>query len=90
MTDAMKSLASLVRGTLKCGIKVNFTEAELKLMGIKVPKSKMHLIKQEEPIKSYTFKLPVRIVERLKRGALAAHKPYNMYVSEALARIAAQ
>ena len=32
MTGAMKSLASVVEGSLKCGLKVSFTERELKAM----------------------------------------------------------
>jgi len=40
MTKAMKSLASIVKSSLRAGLKVSFTEEELKVMGIKVPKSK--------------------------------------------------
>jgi len=41
MTKAMKSLASIVKSSLRAGLKVSFTEEELKVMGIKVPKSKL-------------------------------------------------
>jgi len=46
MTEAMKSLASIVRGSLKAGLRVSFTEEELKSIGIKAPKAKLRLIKQ--------------------------------------------
>jgi hypothetical protein len=36
MTGPMKSLASIVRSSLKTGLKVSFTKKELKMMGIKV------------------------------------------------------
>ena len=91
MTRLMKSIASLTRGFLKCGIKVSFTEAELKEMGIKVPKSKLHLVKPEIPqemLRACTFRLPVRTIDLLKRKAVAAHKPYNVFVNEVLARAA--
>jgi len=86
MTEAMKSLASIVRGSLKAGLKVSFTEEELKSIGIKVPKSKRHLIKQPKPaFKVCTFKLPVQTIDSLKKKAVAVHKPYNVFVGELLA-----
>ena len=89
MTGAMKSLASIVRSSLKADLKVSFTEEELKIMGIKVPKSKQHLIKQPQPtFKICTFKLPIQTIDLLKRKAIAAHKPYNAFVNEVLARAA--
>ena len=87
----METLADLVKGSLKAGGSVSFTEAELKEMGIKVPKSKLHLVKPEIPqemLRACTFRLPVRTIDLLKRKALAAHKPYNVFVNEVLARAA--
>lgn len=68
MTSAMKSIASFTRGMLKCGIKVNFTEEDLKLMGIKVSKSKLHLIKPSEETfeNSINIKLPVKDLRAYK------------------------
>jgi len=91
MTEAMKSLASIVKGSLRAGLKVSFTEKELKKMGIKVPKSKLHLIKsdtRQDDFKVCTFKLPVRIVSGLKQKAVKASKPYNVFVGEVLAMAA--
>ena len=91
MTSAMKSAVSFTRGMLKCGLKVSFTETELKEMGIKVPKSKLHLVKPEisqEMLRVCTFRLPVRTIDLLKRKAVAAHKSYNVFVNEVLARAA--
>jgi hypothetical protein len=50
MTGAMKSLASVVEGSLKAGLKVSFTEKELKGMGIKVAKTKLHLVRPEAEV----------------------------------------
>jgi len=36
MTGPMKSLASIIRSSLKAGMKVSFAKKELKMMGIKV------------------------------------------------------
>jgi len=91
MTEAMKSITSFIKGSLKCGLKVSFTERELKAMGIKVPKSKLHLVKPEalrEDFKVCSFKLPVRIIDGLKRKAVKASKPYNVFVGEVLATAA--
>jgi len=86
MTRAMKSLASIVKSSLRAGLKVSFTEEELKVMGIKVPKSKLHLIKQPQAaFKVCTFKLPVQTIDLLKKKAIAVHKPYNAFVGELLA-----
>ena len=72
MTGAMKSLASIVKSSLKAGLKVSFTEEELKAMGIKVPKSKQHLIKQPQAaFKVCTFKLPIQTIDLLKKKATA-------------------
>jgi hypothetical protein len=87
MSPLMKNLADLIKGTLKAGVSVSFTEAELKDMGIKVPKSKLHLVKQPQAaLKACTFKLPVQTIDLLKRKAVAAHKPYNVFVNDILAR----
>jgi len=89
MSSLRKSVSNLVRGFLKVGANVSFTEAELKDMGIKVPKSKLHLVKQpEQSFKMCSFKLPVRTIDRLKKKALASHKPYNVFVGELLATAA--
>jgi hypothetical protein len=69
MTGAMKSLASIVRSSLKAGLSVSFTEEELKSIGIRVPKSKRHLIKQTPP----------QTIDLFKKKAVAVHKPYNVY-----------
>jgi len=93
MTEAMKSITSLIKGSLKCGLKVSFTEKELKGMGIKVAKSKLHLVKPEashEDFKVCSFKLPVRIIDGLKQKAVKASKPYNVFVGEVLAMAARQ
>jgi len=86
VSKAMKSLASIVRGSLKAGLSVSFTEEELKSIGIKVPKSKLHLIKQPKTaFKVCSFKLPIKTVALLKKKAVAVHKPYNVFVGELLA-----
>jgi hypothetical protein len=86
MTGAMKSLASIVKSSLKAGLRVSFTEEELKVMGIKIPKSKQHLIKQPQvAFKTCTFKLPIQTIDLLKKKATAVHKPYNVFVGELLA-----
>jgi hypothetical protein len=86
MTRAMKSLASIVKSSLKAGLSVSFTEEELRSLGIKVPKSKRHLIKQPQAtFKICTFKLPVQTIDLLKKKAVAVHKPYNVFVGELLA-----
>jgi len=93
MTEAMKSITSFIKGSLKCGLKVSFTEKELKAMGIKVAKSKLHLVKPEasqEDFKVCSFKLPVRIIDGLKQKAVKASKPYNVFVGEVLAMAARQ
>lgn len=89
MSSLRKTITELVRGSLKVGANVSFTETELKGMGIKVPKSKLHLVKQpEQSFKICSFKLPVRTIDQLKKKALASHKPYNVFVSELLATAA--
>jgi len=86
MTGTMKSLASIVKSSLRAGLRVSFTEEELKVMGIKVPKSKQHLIKKTQPaFKVCTFRLPVQTINLLKKKAVAVHKPYNVFVGELLA-----
>ncbi len=93
MTEAMKSIASFIKGSLRAGLKVSFTEKELKEMGIKVAKSKLHLVKPEtsqEDFKICSFKLPVRIIDGLKQKAVKASKPYNVFVGEVLAMAARQ
>ncbi len=93
MTEAMESIASFIRGSLRAGLKVSFTEKELEEMGIKVTKSKLHLVKPEasqESFKVCSFKLPVRIIDGLKRKAVKASKPYNVFVGEVLAMAARQ
>jgi len=93
MTEAMKSITSFIKGSLRAGLKVSFTEKELKEMGIKVAKSKLHLVKSEasqEDFKVCSFKLPVRIIDGLKQKAVKASKPYNVFVREVLAMAARQ
>ena len=68
MTEAMKSIASLTRGMLKAGGKVSFTKEELNELGIKVPKSKLHLIKTSEETleNSINIKLPAKDLQFYK------------------------
>jgi hypothetical protein len=87
MSSLRKTIVDLVKGSLKAGVSVSFTEAELKDMGIKVPKSKLHLVKPPPAaFKVCTFKLPVQTIDKLKRKAVAANKPYNVFVNEILSR----
>jgi hypothetical protein len=91
MTGAMKSLASIVRSSLKAGLSVSFTEKELRSMGIKVPKSKLCLVKQPPAaFKTCAFRLPVQTIDLLKKKAVAVRKPYNVFVGELLATAARQ
>ncbi|MCL2101661.1 MAG: BrnA antitoxin family protein [Fibromonadales bacterium] len=86
MTRLMKSIASGTRGMLKCGVKVSFTEAELKEMGIKVPKSKLHLVKrpQATAIDTVSMQLPRPLIVTIKRQAKQASMPWTSYMREVL------
>ncbi|MCL2101163.1 MAG: BrnA antitoxin family protein [Fibromonadales bacterium] len=86
MSQLMETLADLVKGSLKAGGSVSFTEAELKDMGIKVPKSKLHLIKQPQATTTETvsMQLPKPLIVTIKRQAKKASIPWTSYMREAL------
>ena len=91
MSSFGKALAELVQGTIDAGVKVSFTEDELKEMGVKVPKSKLSLVKQKRqstPAKVYYFQLPEQLVKDLKRKAIKVRKPYKTFVYETLSSAA--
>jgi hypothetical protein len=86
---AMEALAEFVQDTINAGVRVSFTEDELKEMGVKVPKSKLSLVKQKrQPTKVHNFQLPEQLVKDLKRKAIKVHKPYKTFVYETLSRAA--
>jgi hypothetical protein len=66
MSSFGKSLVELVQGTINAGIKVPFTEEELKDMGVKIPKSKLSLAKKTKPVKFQSFQLPEQLKELKK------------------------
>jgi predicted DNA binding CopG/RHH family protein len=86
MSSFGKSLVELVQGTINAGIKVPFTEEELKDMGVKIPKSKLSLAKKTRAAKYHSFQLPEQLVKNLKRKAIQVHKPYKTFIYEVLSR----
>ena len=85
MTRVMKSLASATRCMMKTGIQVPFTKEDLKLMGIRVPKDKLHLIKQLQVVaekkedEMVLIEVPKRFISTIKKQAKIASVPWTVY-----------